>query len=94
VTGEGLTELKREIASKLSMLACRPLEDADVGADEVKLAILKEAQAMLSGYDAAEDLVLLGGLMRRVSEKLGELIGSSYSSDLLERLFSRFCVGK
>jgi tRNA modification GTPase len=94
VTGEGLTELKREIAAKLSMLACRPLEDADVGADEVKLAILKEAQAMLSGYDAAEDLVLLGGLMRRVSEKLGELIGSSYSSDLLERLFSRFCVGK
>ena len=43
---------------------------------------------------AAFDLVLAGNAVRGVAELLGEAIGATYSDDLLDRLFSRFCVGK
>ena len=47
-------------------------------------------------HGAAEpfDLVLAGNVVRGVAESLGALVGATYSSDLLDRLFSRFCVGK
>ena len=40
------------------------------------------------------DLVLAGNAVRSVAERLGELVGATYSADLLDNLFSRFCVGK
>ena len=40
------------------------------------------------------DLVLAGNAVRRVAERLGELVGATYSADLLDNLFSRFCIGK
>ena len=43
---------------------------------------------------AAFDLVLAGNAVRSAAELLGEAIGATYSDDLLDRLFSRFCVGK
>ena len=42
----------------------------------------------------ALDLVLAGNAVRGVAERLGELVGATYSADLLDNLFSRFCVGK
>ena len=31
---------------------------------------------------------------RSAAERLGSAVGATYSEDILERLFSRFCVGK
>ena len=60
--------------------------------------MLTEVAARLSasgGRLAGEaDLVLVGNAVRTAAERLGALIGATYSSDLLDRLFSRFCVGK
>ena len=40
------------------------------------------------------DLVLLANCLRAAAEKLGEAIGATYSADMLDALFSRFCIGK
>jgi len=43
---------------------------------------------------SAVNLVLTANRVRSAAERLGEELGATYSSDLLDRLFSRFCVGK
>ena len=40
------------------------------------------------------DLVLAANEMRSAAEALGRILGKVYSEDLLDALFSRFCVGK
>ncbi len=95
-TGEGLDALRDALIARLAQLAdatdAQPT-DADLVAD--RLALLLEADALLaSATAAAGDLVLQGNLLRRICETLGAQLGVTYSTDLLTRIFSRFCVGK
>lgn len=96
-TGVGLDALKAAIVAKLEARAESDEATSSDRPGEVPLAALVEAEALLAGLDdfgASSDLVLVGNALRAASEKLGEVIGANYSSDLLDRLFSRFCVGK
>lgn len=91
-TGEGLEELKSAIVAKLETLE-PPTSDPS-------LSVLLEIDSLLSpppplfSFSSSSDLVLAANQVRTISEKLGSLIGATYSSDLLDKLFSRFCVGK
>ena len=87
-TGEGLEELKRAIVAKLE----EKVGAADEGeVPEGEVAALHEALAVLV---PSSDLVLLANAVRSAAERLGSAVGAVYSSDLLDNLFSRFCVGK
>jgi tRNA modification GTPase len=90
LTGEGIDGLRRAISAKLSEKA------ADVGEScsgyDSDLSVLNEVLAVLRRE--SRDIVLTGNTMRTVAEMLGRVIGAVYSEDMLERLFSRFCVGK
>jgi len=91
-TGEGLQSLKDAIAGKLRELSARASEDvADVTARQTDL--LAKALAALEGTDPA-DPVLAANALRIAAQSIGEIIGKTYSEDLLDSLFSRFCVGK
>ena len=91
-TGEGLQSLKDAIAAKLRELSSRASEDvADVTARQTDL--LAKALAALEGTDPA-DPVLAANALRIAAQSIGEIIGKTYSEDLLDSLFSRFCVGK
>ena len=96
-TGEGLEDLKRAIVAKLEEKVASS-DDGDV--PEGDAVAYQEALALLDGgretRDARreEDLVLLANAVRAAAERLGEAIGATYSSDMLDNLFSRFCVGK
>lgn len=87
-TGEGLEELEKAIVKELERKAER-----SPSPDESALSTLLEVRETLSRV-APDDLVLAANDLRRASERLGSLVGATYSSDLLSRLFSRFCVGK
>ena len=100
-TGEGLDELRRAIADALARRADEACADgADASPGERRAAALAETLALLGGTDcagesdAASDLVLLANRVRSAATRLGEELGAEYSSDLLDALFSRFCVGK
>ena len=89
-TGEGLEELKRAIVAKLEEKVraddCGDVPEGDVAAYQETLALL--------GGGREEDLVLLANGVRGAAERLGAAVGATYSSDMLDNLFSRFCVGK
>ena len=99
-TGEGLDALRGAIAAELERKAAEPGDAASaLGRDA---SALIEARALLtptpplphSSTPPLADLVLLANRVRAAAERLGEAIGATYSADMLDALFSRFCVGK
>ena len=97
-TGEGLAELRQAIVAALERRAGdvtdRETADAFSASDLAALCAAQKALADALGTAVAGDLVLCGNALRRAADGLGELVGETYSDDLLENLFSRFCVGK
>ncbi len=92
VTGEGLEKLKAAIVLRLEALAGTATDGRSSVSDRER-SLLQAAFAALAD-SATDDLVLLANALRTCAETLGALIGATYSSDLLDSLFSRFCVGK
>ena len=99
-TGEGLEALRGAIAAELERKAAEPGE-AEGGLGCGASALI-EARSLLSSTlslphsstPPPPDLVLLANCVRAAAEKLGGAIGATYSADMLDALFSRFCVGK
>ncbi len=107
-TGEGLDALRGAIAAELERKAAEPgAAEGGLGCDA---AALIEARSLLSltpsrphsptpplphsPTSPLPDLVLFANCVRAASARLGEAVGATYSADLLDALFSRFCVGK
>jgi tRNA modification GTPase len=94
VTGQGLAELKAAIAENLrrrtqpalapSLSRCRHHVDT-------ALAHLRRAHHIVLFGDPPELLALE---VRGALDQLGEMVGAVYTDDLLDRVFSRFCIGK
>jgi tRNA modification GTPase len=94
VTGEGLNELREALAERVqsrrrpalapSLSRCRGHIDACLGC-------LRRAHAVVLFEEPAELLALE---LRGALEQLGEMVGAVYTDDLLDRIFSRFCIGK
>ncbi len=96
-TGDGLEDLKNEIAARLAQLAAKDAEET--GAD----VTTRQKECLLSARDALDradgalvsaDWVVAANELRGAAESLGRILGKVYSEDLLDALFSRFCVGK
>lgn len=85
-TGEGLDRLRDAIAGRVAALEPK---SADRGVDA-----LLAARRILAAAEAEVDPVLVANAVRSAAGEIGALIGAVYSEDLLDRLFSRFCVGK
>ena len=89
VTGEGIERLKGVIAERLVAKA----EGAGEAAGDARADRLCEIEGILARVPAG-DLVLAANAVRDAASRLGAMIGAEYSADMLEALFSRFCVGK
>ena len=89
VTGEGIERLKGVIAERLAAKA----EGAGEAAGDARADRLCEVEGILARVPAG-DLVLAANAVRDAASRLGAMIGAEYSADMLEALFSRFCVGK
>lgn len=96
-TGVGLVELRAALVRKIAALAAHGEEasGADVTTRQRELlgtaaAALERARAAL----AAPEFVVAADEFRTAADALGRLVGKVYSDDLLDSIFSRFCVGK
>ncbi len=96
-TGEGLDRLQDELRRLLvdrrnestgvvSSTATRCLLHLQEG-----LAALKRAQSLAFDTDRQE---LLAAELRLALDEVGAMVGAVYTDDILDRVFSRFCIGK
>ncbi len=87
-TGDGLEELKRRIVA---------LSGAREGAaitNERHVRALENARAALKHAEQAHELTLIATDVRDALHHLGTITGRDVDGDLIDRIFSRFCVGK
>jgi len=96
--GTGIESLRAAIRDALSLLPGRGAAATvrmAVGADAARAAI-EEARAGASAAagGAAIDESLVAASIRRAVESLADITGAAIGSDLIERIFSRHCIGK
>lgn len=96
-TGQGLEELRRRLKERLEDLISTSghavAATAVRSAESIRLANEAIARALaLARQTGPEELI--AAELRRALDEIGKVSGAVYSEDLLERIFSRFCIGK
>jgi len=91
LTGEGMTELLAEIERLARFIL--PADDA-LSLNRRQATHLHEAASALDGINACVDLVLAAEKVRVARVAFDQLTGRAGVEDVLDALFSRFCLGK
>jgi tRNA modification GTPase len=90
-----ITRLRQRLARHLVDAAPKPGEVSISERCRVSLAeaaaSLRQAHELSQG-DAGQEYVAVA--IRAALDHLGEMVGAVYTDDLLDRIFSRFCIGK
>jgi tRNA modification GTPase len=96
VTGDGLAELKAELTARV----CQSSNDAAVVPSTavrcrraVAAALQAAERALVAAQTTASD-ELIAAELRIVLDELAQVVGAVYTDDILDRIFSRFCIGK
>jgi tRNA modification GTPase len=96
-TGEGLDELKTAITSRFFAVSFESNEGVvitnirhRVALEQAFTAIMQALSSLKEGAQAE----LLSVDLHEAADALGEIIGTITSDDVLERIFSDFCIGK
>jgi tRNA modification GTPase len=95
-TGQGIAELKNAITA---MLQAAPAEASAVAstAQRCRDSLRHAAEALAQASDAAKSQrgeELVAAEVRSALDELGQVVGAVYTDDVLDRVFSRFCIGK
>jgi tRNA modification GTPase len=100
-TGRGMPELAEAAAGALKTLYGGPAAEAEtspgIGTERQKECILRALESLEEALHLAEGqepLDLIAPLLREGVNALGELTGEVSTAEILDTLFSRFCVGK
>ncbi|MCL2443800.1 MAG: 50S ribosome-binding GTPase, partial [Treponema sp.] len=96
-TGEGLTELYSAIVSSLSLHEYDRQASVALGTERQKNLVDAACSALEEALilaDKDEPLDVIAPLLRDAVNSLGEVTGEVSTADILEEMFSRFCVGK
>ena len=91
--GEGIDELKSELVARLA----RDDQGSSgiVGSTAARTAdSLRRTEAGLAAAAAADDELLVAVEIREALEGLGAVMGTVYTDDILDQVFSKFCIGK
>jgi tRNA modification GTPase len=94
VTPGGTDALRAALAERVQSLARPPLAPSQSRCRHhvaACVAHLREAHRHVLFEDPAELTALA---LRSALDQLGEMVGAVYTNDLLDRIFSRFCIGK
>ncbi len=93
-TGEGIAELRRRIAAALSS---QPGDAVASTAARCRESLALASAALRRAIDAAEGKAgeeFVAAEVRAALDDLGHVLGAVYTDDILDRIFSRFCIGK
>ncbi|MCR5505122.1 MAG: tRNA uridine-5-carboxymethylaminomethyl(34) synthesis GTPase MnmE [Elusimicrobiaceae bacterium] len=92
-TGQGLKELEEEIINTLNLNNIDGQELIITSAEHYK-ALLSAALELEKASEKLSDLELCAEHLRSALKYLKELIGEVTTEDILDVIFSKFCVGK
>jgi tRNA modification GTPase len=97
-TGQGIDELKAAILAAVAILPPRG-SPATVrlaaGCDAARRSLEAATTAIGRAVDGGPvDEAILAGHLRRAADALAEVTGAAIGTDLLDRIFSRHCIGK
>ena len=96
-SGAGLKELSAAIASRLSAPSAPARQLVGTTASRSRDNLLKAHAALERALVIARreaDQELLAIEIREALDELGKVAGAVYTDDILDRIFSRFCIGK
>ena len=102
-TGEGIAELGKAIAEVVEARTDTFADNSDsaqtaaLGSARQKVLVDTARSALeeaLSLAERGEPLDIIAPLLREAVNALGEITGEVSTADILEQMFSRFCVGK
>ncbi len=95
--GNGIEPLKRKI-SELFHLEQLQSQDDSYLSNIRQISLAKEALSILEevtvGIEQEVPVDMIEIDIKRSWEKLGEIIGETYTEELIDQLFSQFCLGK
>jgi len=98
LTGVGVDRLRAGILAAVAALPARApaaTERLASGCAAARRALAGAMQtAIAASAGAAVDESILAGHLRRAAEELAEVTGATIDADLLDRIFSRHCIGK
>ncbi len=98
IRGEGVARLKAAMRDRLHRATAAPPPHAAISARhrtilEAARADTRQALAILAGQ--REDLLApASAAIRAAAEQIGQMLGKTYYPELLDAIFSRFCIGK
>lgn len=93
-TGEGIDVLRRVLGEQARKLASPALAPSLSRCRHHVTACLEHLRRSHRVVLNAEPPELLALELRGALDELGEMVGAIYTDDLLDRIFSRFCIGK
>ena len=96
-TGEGLDELKTTITSRFLTGSFEAYEGVVITNVRHRAALEQATTAImqaLSSIEGGGQAELLAVDLHDAADALGEIIGTLTSDDVLEQIFSQFCIGK
>ncbi len=90
---EQLASLKQRVAE---LLATRNQPSSDEMLARVRNSLQAVSHLLLEARVLVEEtgFELVAGVLREATIELGHITGKIYTEDLLDRVFSRFCIGK
>jgi tRNA modification GTPase len=94
VSQYGLDRLRERLKETVVSLTRSPLAPSQSRCRHHVAASIEELRRARSQVEAGEPPELTAASLRFVIDQLGEVTGAVYTNDLLDRIFSRFCIGK
>lgn len=91
--GQGIRELRDAIAERIAQLP----ETEDATAARCRASLEQAAESLMSALSAAESGLgeeLVAVEIRMALAELGRVVGAIATDDILDVIFSRFCIGK
>ncbi|MFQ5645437.1 MAG: tRNA uridine-5-carboxymethylaminomethyl(34) synthesis GTPase MnmE, partial [bacterium] len=99
-SGEGLETLKKSIINLFSRNCAETFKE---GSENILISNLRHQAALTKALEAVErifsnrlipDAGLMALELREALEAVGEVTGETVSEDVLNHIFSNFCIGK
>jgi tRNA modification GTPase len=94
VTKEGINSLRLALSETVTSVVRSPLAPSQSRCRHHVASSLEELTRAGDHVANGDPLELTAAALRIAIDQLGEMTGAVYTNDLLDRIFSRFCIGK